>query len=42
MAFGPQPESNVYHRVGRAQEAQRFYEDAAPERLAELAGIGYG
>ena len=37
MGLGPEAARRVYDRIGRMQDTQRFYEDAATSRLTELA-----
>ena len=39
MPLGAEHARRVYDRIGRAQDTQRFYEDAATSRLAELGAF---
>ena len=39
MPLGPEAARRVYDRIGRAQDTQRFYEDAATSRVVELAAF---
>ena len=39
MPLGAEQARRVYDRIGRLQDTQRFYEDAATSRLAELAEL---
>ena len=39
MPLGLEAARRVYDRIGRAQDTQRFYEDAATSRLVELAAF---
>ncbi len=39
MPLGAEQARRVYDRIGRAQDTQRFYEDAATSRLAELGAL---
>ena len=40
MPLDAQEAARVYDRIGRLQDTQRFYEDPATTRLAELADLG--
>src|ERR671910_1215859 len=39
MPLAAEQARRVYDRIGRMQDSQRFYEDAATSRLAELGGF---
>ncbi len=39
MPLAAEQARRVYDRIGRAQDTQRFYEDAATSRLAELGAL---
>ena len=42
MALDAEAARRVYDRIGRFQDTQRFYEDAATRRLVELADLDTG